>query len=656
MTFARSVCLPLLAATLANASAAQSDWRQFRGEYGDGVAAPQAVSRHWSEGGPPELWRREFGSGFSTVASVGDRLYTMGASAEHEEVFCLDAHTGETIWRVPLGERFDDKFGDGPRATPTVDGDLVFAVSSRMHLAALSTEDGDVLWQKNLLEEFGGRQPRYGFSPSVLVIDDRVIIGVGGGKGKAIAAFERETGEVLWTALDRSPGASTPLFVEIAGVPQLIFNRPRMMTALSLEGEVLWTYEVAVDVIVMAQFVAPDLVLTSSAHIGQGGVMLRVTKTDDGFSAEKAWVNRRFRIHFNNAVLVNGYLFGFDNSTLRCLNAETGKTEWSRRGFGKGSLIACKEVLYLLGDQGTLALAAAEPDAYRELGRVQAMQGRCWTSPTLAEGRLFVRNLEEIVAYDVSATVGEPIAVVAPEAAAATPASPLNSNATELNLVDVLKRYEEARGGLARWREVDTLELEGSFTAFSETGPFKMQRRRKHLYRFEYDLSGKHDARARDSEDLWWRYNRFGVTESSRVELKEYHTEMKRQSMFEPALLGAEAKGIQVKWLGAGMVDAQPTIDLELTFPGSSVEVWHLHSETFLEVVVESTIIDMNQIREPMQKRTFYSDYRKVDGLVLPFELAMEFGARLEEITVDRVTVNPELGPAVFEMPRKEKD
>ena len=649
MSLVRFVAPPLFAAALASASAAQSDWPQYRGAHGDGIAAPQAVSQHWGEDGPPELWRREFGSGFSTVAAVGDRLYTMGAAAEHEEVFCLDAGTGETVWRVPLGPRFADKFGDGPRATPTVDGDMVFAVSSTMHLAALSAADGEVRWQKKLLEEFEVRQPRYGFSPSVLVIENRVILEIGAGEGEAVAAFDRETGDVLWTALDGRAGAATPLLVEIAEVPQLVFQRPRKMTALSLDGEELWSHDVAPDVISMAQFVPPRFVLTSSAHMGQGGVMLRVTKTADGFSAEKEWVNRRFRLHFNNAVLVDGHLFGFDNSTLRCVDAATGETAWSKRGFGKGSLIACGDVLYVLGDQGVLALVAANAADYRELGRVQAMQaeqGRCWTSPTLAAGRLFVRNLEEVVAYDVSAAAA---AAVAPAAAAVAESAPA-ADATALGLADVLQRYTEARGGLVRWRAVDTLQLEGTFTAFNKSGPFVLQRRRDHLYRFEYAMGPAMDARGRDAEDVWWRYHRFGITEPSRVELEGYHRQMKRASMFEPALLGAADKGIEVKWLGPGRVDAQPTVDLELTFPDGSAEQWRLHAETFLEVAVDETIVDMNQSREPMQRRTFYADFREVDGLVLPFQLSLEFGSRLEEIAVTRAVVNPELEPAVFEM------
>ncbi|MCR9247449.1 MAG: PQQ-like beta-propeller repeat protein [bacterium] len=648
-----AVCFVAFAHFLvAQAADTRTDWPQYRGSHGDGIAAPQPIAKTWGPDGPPELWRRKFGSGFSTVAAVGKRLYTMGAPAELEEAFCLDAHTGETIWRVPLGPRFADQFGDGPRATPTVDGDTVFVVSSTMHLAAIATATGEVRWHKELLKEFGIEQPRFGFSASVLVAGERAVLEVGAGEGKAVVAFARDTGDVVWTALDGSPSKSTPLLAELDGVPQLIFNRPAKMAALSLDGDVLWTHEAARDIIAMAHFVPPDLVLTSSAYMGKGTVAVRVKRSGEDFTTERAWVNRRFRNHFNNAVLVNGHLYGFDNSTLRCLNAETGEIAWSQRGFGKGSLIACDNVLFVLGDQGILALVAADPASFREVGRVQAMQdtaGRCWTSPTLAAGRLFVRNLEEIVAYDVGAPAATPVAVTTSEPDTKSP----TATDAELALPVILERYTAARGGLARWREVSTIAMKGTFRGFSESGPFTLQRRREDLYRFEYTIGGKMDARGRDGEGLWWRYHLFEITEPARVKFAAYHRQMKRESMFEPALLDATKKGIEVALVGRGNVDGQPTIDLDLKFPDGSKETWRLHAETFLEVAIDSTIVDMTQAREPMPRRTFCSDFRTVDGLVLPFRVAMEFGARLEEIAVERATVDPKIDATFFDMPRK---
>jgi outer membrane protein assembly factor BamB len=624
------------------------DWPHFRGPNRNGIAAPQPIAPSWPEAGPPELWRRPFGSGFSTVSAVGDRLYTMGAIDDHEEALCLDAHTGKTLWHVPLGKRFVDKFGDGPRATPTVSGEDVFVVTSTMQLAALAAESGEERWRIDLLSKYNIQQPRFGFAPSATVVGDRVILEIGGGDGKAIVAFARDTGEEIWSALEGPAGSATPLLTEIAGVPQLIFSRRPELAALSLDGEVLWSYPAAPDVIVMAEFLAPDLLFTSSAKMGKGGEMLRVTSQDGKFSVEPVWVNRRFRNHFNNSVAVGGHLFGFDNSTLRCLEASSGEIRWSQRGLGKGSLIACEERLLVLGDQGTLALVAASAEGYQEFGRVQALQGRCWTSPTLASGRLLLRSLEEIVVYDVSPTGSD-----SPALTAISPDEPslkiLPFDEDQLN--EILGNYEKARGGLDRWRQVETLQLTGTFSAFSESGPFTLQRCRDHLYRFDFSMAGDPDARGRDAQGLWWKYHLFEVTQPARVAMEPYHPQLQRESLFEPPLLAARDKGIKIEWVGAGEVDGQPTLDLLLTFPDELTETWKLHPETFLEVAVDSQTIDMTQAADPMDQRTYYSDFRDAEGLTLPFNIAREFGARLEEMKVDQVWINPSLAAEDFAMP-----
>ena len=166
-------------------------------------------------------------------------------------------------------------------------------------------------------------------------------------------------------------------------------------------------------------------------------------------------------------------------------------------------------------------------------------------------------------------------------------------------------------------------------------------------------MIGNRDARGRDAEDFWWQYHLFEINEPARIggPMEAYHAQLRRESMFEPALLAAEEKGIKVEWIGSGEVDARPTIDLRLTFPDETVETWKLDPNTYLEVAVDSRCVDMTQAAEPMDRRTFYSDFRTVDGLVLPFQVAMEFGARLEEIQVTGAKVDPEISADAFTMP-----
>lgn len=639
--------------TVSFAAAAHADWPQFRGPERNGSAAPQQILQSWPDDGPRELWRRSFGAGFSSVASVGDRLYTQGAEDDKEYVFCLDAKTGKTLWKTPLGTRFEGQFGDGPRATPNVDGDTVFAVSSDLQLAALAIADGKPKWLRDLQKDFGAQRPRFGYSPSPLIDGDVMLLEVGGTDDTAVVAFDKKTGEVRWNALEGFAGSSSPIVVELGGKKQYVFNRLAGFATIGVtpEGEVLWSHPCGEDTIVMPQFLPPDRFFVSSATRGKGGILFRVTAKDGEFTTEELWTNKRFRTHFNNAVVVGPHLYGFDNSTLRCVDAETGETQWSERGFGKGSLIACGENLVILGDQGTLALALASPDEYLELGRVQAMEGRSWTSPTLASGRIIVRDLDEMVAYDVRATGDSGRVTARPDTAGETGTGTVAS--ADLELDAILAGYAKARGGLDAWRAIESLELRGTFSAFSESGDFHMVRHRPDLYRFEYTALGNPDKRGRDREGAWWVYHLFQITIPSRVAMPQYKVQLEREAMFEPPLLAPAEHGIEVAKIGAGNVDGTPTLDLEVTYPNGSTETWMLDARTFLEVAIDQQIADFSQAREPMNQRTFFSDFRRIDGgIVIPFQRNMEFGARLEEIVVSEANANPEgVTPPSLDMP-----
>lgn len=219
-----------------------------------------------------------------------------------------------------------------------------------------------------------------------------------------VLALDKATGELRWSALEGPAGYSSPIVVEIGGVRQYVFYRRvrNEVVSVSTTGEVLWQHPTsALAVITSPIFFPPDRIFVASADDGMGGSMLRILQGDQGFSVEELWNERLMRNHFNTSVLVDGYLYGFDNGTFRCLDAETGERRWSKRGFGKGSLLAADDLLYVLSDSGVLALVEATPEAFVELGRVTAMKGRAWSSPSLANGRLYVRDFDEIVGYDV---------------------------------------------------------------------------------------------------------------------------------------------------------------------------------------------------------------------------------------------------------------
>ena len=377
-------------------------WPQYRGVHRDGVAAADGLARGWPAAGPTVVWRVPLGSAFSQAAIQGDAVYTGTSDDKHEYVVRLDATTGREVWRSAIGDLFEESFGNGPRATPTVDGNFVYILSSRGNVVALAAADGARKWAVDSGQKFAAAQPRFGHAASPLVVGDLLIVGVGGNEDAAIVALDKASGKTRWSALSGGFGASSPIDVEVGGTRQIVFARGRTLTSVDLAGTPLWTYDLAETVIAMPLSLG-DGRLFVSASGDTGCSMVRVTHTDAAWKVEELWTNRDMRNHFNSSVVHEGHLYGFDNATLKCLSAETGAVKWAKRGLGKGSLLIAGNRLFVLSDKGLLVMADASPAGYSELGTFQALEDRSWTSPSLAAGRLYVRNLTEMTCLDLRA-------------------------------------------------------------------------------------------------------------------------------------------------------------------------------------------------------------------------------------------------------------
>lgn len=401
---ARFVLVLSIGLTVANPVSA-ADWPQFRGPERLGTLEEAGILESWSADPPTVVWRQPIGTGYSSVAVVGDRLYTMDADESQEHVLCLDAATGETVWRFAAGDFVQAELGDGgPRSTPTVLEGVVYSTTSQAVLFALAAADGEMIWKTDL-RQFGPT-PRFGYATSALVDGDAVIVEVGDkDKSPGIVALDRETGELLWSSLEGPAGYSSAIVAEIGGVRQYVLFRRAGQEAvgLSTAGEVLWRFPTpeALAAIVMPVFLPPDKIFVSTSDDSFGGHMIRIGVGEDGFVVEELWSERLMRNHFNTSVLVQGHLYGFDNGTLRCLDATTGEKRWGKRGFGKGSVVAAGDLLFVLSDAGLVALVRATPDGFQELGRLQVMEGRSWTAPSIANGRLYLRDFDEIVSLDI---------------------------------------------------------------------------------------------------------------------------------------------------------------------------------------------------------------------------------------------------------------
>ena len=399
-----------------------TEWPQWRGPNRDGVSGEVGLLKEWHASGPKVLWKIPLGEGFSGISTSQGHVYTMFSEEEDEFVVCLDATDGGEIWRFRSDKNYyEHQGGNGPRATPTIDGDLLFTISAHGKLYALNAGNGQAVWSHDLQQKFGSKMPRWGFSTSPLVDGELLLVEVGGKGGKSIAAFDKNSGTVIWSSHKDKLGYSSPIAITVRGIRQIIFFTGTKLVSVSpTDGVIYWQYPWKTGYDVNAAtpvFIPPDKVFISSGY-GKGAAMLQMrvfVSPDDARAAnvqirenrgavrvEEIWKSRKMKNQFASSVLHENYLYGFDNSILKCIDANTGEEQWKTRGYGKGTVILADGHLIILSDRGWLVLAEATPAGYIEKARVKVLNGLCWTVPTLANGKLYVRNEEEMVCLDMT--------------------------------------------------------------------------------------------------------------------------------------------------------------------------------------------------------------------------------------------------------------
>jgi len=395
------------------------DWPQWRGCNRDGLSLETGLCKTWPMDGPPTLWRKSIGRGFSTVVVVGSRLYTMDeetvmdeapaakSSSPNEGVRCLDAQTGNERWRFRSPVSYVERFGSGPRSTPAVDEDRVYAVGPTGLLYSLNAESGELLWQHNLMAEFHGRPARYGVAFSPLVEGDLVVTTPGGPDGNAVVAFNKHTGAIEWKALDDPMGYSSPMAVTLAGIRQLLILTNTALVSLSpVDGRIYWRYpwETADGFNIATPLTFGDCVFISSGY-SKGCALLEVNGEADGsLQVYRVYEHNRMRNHFASSVRLGDFLFGFDQTDLVCMEMRTGRIVWREKGFrsfGKGTLLIADGQLIVMGELGKLSLAEATPEGYHEKSSFQVSRNKCWTVPIVARGKLYVRTESEIICLDL---------------------------------------------------------------------------------------------------------------------------------------------------------------------------------------------------------------------------------------------------------------
>ena len=358
------------------------------------------IETDWTKHPPEELWRRPVGPACSSFAVKGDLLYTQEQRDQNEAVSCYRLSNGEAVWDYQYEARFwDSHAGAGPRSTPTLDRGRVFTMGATGILNALDAGDGSLLWSRNPAEELKVDVPEWGFSSSPLVVDDLVMVAIGG----TLMTYDVESGSPAWRGPDGGKGFSSPQLFTIDGEKQVLMLNEKGATSFEpSSGKVIWEYANGEERIVQPS-VTPDNQFLISTRQGTSLLCLRLQKRQDSWTISEQWTSNRIKPNFNDYVIHKGYAFGFDGISLACMDLKDGSRKWkSGRYGGQVILLAEQDLLLLLSETGEVALVRAIPDYFTEISNIQAIEGKTWNHPVMAGDILLVRNTREMAAFRLS--------------------------------------------------------------------------------------------------------------------------------------------------------------------------------------------------------------------------------------------------------------
>ena len=387
-----------------------ADWPQWRGAGRVGHSPDTSILAPWPKNGPKQAWIfKDAGIGYSSFSIVGTRLFTMGARQESEQVICLDATTGKELWATSLGPVYENNWGDGPRSTPTVDGDHLYALSATGILACLNIKDGTEVWKVDVVKSLGGELQGWGYTESVLIDGDHVICTPGGQQG-TMAALHKKTGAVVWQSSKLKGPAqySSPIRIEVNGQPQyaqLLMNK--VVGIAPKDGALLWETSFPGRVAVIPTLVFHDNSVYATAGYGTGCQMIKL----DGAEPEVVYEEKSITNHHGGVIVVDGKIYGHsDKGGWTCQDFLTGKIEWQDESLGKGTCTyAAGHLICVNENDGTVVLATAKPDKWQEISRfklapqtsLRKKEGRIWSHPVVVNGRLYLRDQDLIFCYNV---------------------------------------------------------------------------------------------------------------------------------------------------------------------------------------------------------------------------------------------------------------
>jgi outer membrane protein assembly factor BamB len=380
-------------------------WTDFRGPRRDGHYSAGPIRTDWTTMRP--LWKQPVGGGFASFVVAGGRAFTIEQRGQDEVAAAYDVLSGRELWTNAWVALLRDSMGgDGPRATPTWHDGRLYVVGGAGEFRALDAATGRMLWRTNILEDAGTGNIAWGMAASPLIVDNTVVVLPGGDNGQSVVAYDRESGKRVWGALDDRASYSSPMLVSLAGVRQILTFTATRLVGLSPEsGRLLWEFPWENDNEVNASqplIAEPDRVFISSGY-GADAAMLQLAAGSDGrLTVREMWRTNRMNNVFTSSVLHDGFIYGLDETILTCIDASSGELKWKGGRYGYGQVMLASGHLIVLTEEGELALVRADPTAHQEITRFPAIDGKTWNHPAMSDGILFIRNIEEMAAFDLT--------------------------------------------------------------------------------------------------------------------------------------------------------------------------------------------------------------------------------------------------------------
>lgn len=386
--------LVVFVAFICSGSVFGADWPNWRGLQHNGIS----IEKDWNpaalKDGGKIAWKASIGTGFTSFAVVNGMVYTMGNTNDTDDVYCLNAKSGKEVWKKSYPSPLDDKqYEGGPNSTPTVADGKVYTISKRGMTYCFDAKSGDIIWKRQLEVT----RPRWGLAGSPLIVDDLVIYNA----GEFGVAINKANGEIVWQNGQEGAGYSTAVEFKSGDVKAVVLCSGNEVYAVeAATGKRIWGFPWKTNYGVNAAdpIISGDKVfITSGYNHGCGLIKF------DGKKVSEVWTNKKMRSQMSGPVLFKGFVYGINQNMVACLDFKTGKSMWTSKNSGNGSVLIAGDKLIILSDKGKLIIAEASPEGYKEISSAQILKGKCWAPPVFSDGMIYARTAKgDMVCVDVS--------------------------------------------------------------------------------------------------------------------------------------------------------------------------------------------------------------------------------------------------------------